>query len=63
MYDNQVWVWSAEFDIWQPFDVRYGSGNQNGNTGSGNQNGNTGYGNQGGGNTGSGNQGGGETDS
>tara|TARA_B110000503_G_scaffold60860_1_gene96476 strand:+ start:61 stop:1131 length:1071 start_codon:yes stop_codon:yes gene_type:complete len=63
MYDNQVWVWSAEFDIWQPFDVRYGSGNQNGNTGSGNQNGNTGSGNQGGGNTGSGNQGGGEPDS
>jgi hypothetical protein len=27
MYDSQVWVWSVEFNIWQPFDVRYGSGN------------------------------------
>ena len=50
MYDNQVWVWSAEFDIWQPFDVRYGSGN-------------TGSGNQGGGEPDSGMYGGGEPDS
>ena len=50
MYDSQVWVWSAAFNIWQPFAVRYGSGN-------------TGSGNQGGGEPDSGNYGGGEPDS
>ena len=40
MYDNQIWVWSAEFNIWQPFVVRYGSGNiGSGNQGSGEQGG------------------------